>query len=99
MYFLCIDILNNTHNVTHKNLTIGSINRLLDSRTRNIFNQDLDLIMKRMQNENKHIIICCDANVNLLSVENNMQSSDYLGIFMANGFIPKITKPTRVTIN
>ena len=67
-----------------------------DPNTRNIFTQDLDLIMK--QNENKHIIIYSDANVNILNVENNIHSADYLDLFMANGFIPTITKPTGVTI-
>ena len=51
-----------------------------------------------MQNENKHIIIYGDANINLLNVENNIYSAaDYLDMFMSNGFIPTITKPTRVT--
>ena len=53
-----------------------------------------------MQNENNHIIIYGDANINLLNGENNIYSAaDYLDMFMSNGFIPTITKPTRVTIH
>ena len=52
----------------------------------------------RMQTEIKHIIICGDANITFLNVENNIYSADYLAIFMANGFIPTITKLTRVII-
>ena len=89
-YYDClfIEILNNTHDATHKNLLIGSIYRSPDSNTHNLFTQDLDQITKRMQNENKHIIICGDANINLLNVENNIYSAaDYLDMFMSNGFI------------
>ena len=64
-YYDClfIEISNNTHDATHKNLLIGSIYRSLDSNTHNLFTQDLDQITKRMQNENKHIIIYVDANL------------------------------------
>ena len=38
--------------------------------------------------------------INLLNVENNIYSAtDYLDMFMSNGFIPTITKSTRVTIH
>ena len=81
-YYDClfIEILNNTHNATHKNLLIGSIYRSPDPNTHNLFTQDLDQITKRLQNENKHIIICGDANINLLNVENNIYSADYVHV-------------------
>ena len=47
-----------------------------------------------MQNKNNHSI-CGDANVSLLNVY-NINNFD---MFMANGFIPTITEPTRVTMN
>jgi len=50
-YYDCfIEILNNTHDATHMNLLIGSMYRTPHPSTHNIFTQDLDLIMMRMQN-------------------------------------------------
>ena len=47
-YYDClfIEILNNTHNATHKHLLIGSIYRSPDPNTHNLFTQDLDQIIK-----------------------------------------------------
>ena len=49
-YYDCLftEMFNNTHNVTHKNLLIGSMYRSPDPNTHNLFTQDLDLITKRM---------------------------------------------------
>jgi len=38
-----------------------------------------------------------DMNIDLLKFETHLKTSDYLDNLFQNGFLPTITKPTRIT--
>ena len=53
--------------------------------------------MDTIQHENKHCLIMGDMNIDLLKFETHTKTDDYLDNLFTHGFIPLITKPTRVT--
>ena len=61
------------------------------------FSDHINTILPKLMKENKNILITGDTNINLLKCHNHKPSAEYLDSFLANGFIPKITVPTRVT--
>ena len=50
-----------------------------------------------LQTDNKDIYIMGDININLLQFSDHAKTNDYLDNTFSLGFIPLITKPTRVT--
>ena len=53
--------------------------------------------MPKLEKEKINIALMGDVNINLLRCNKHEPSSSYLDIMLTNGFIPKITVPTRVT--
>ena len=53
-------------------------------------------IMDTVNKEQKHCGIMGDMNMVLLKFETHLQRSDYLDNLFQNGFLPTITKPTRI---
>ena len=47
--------------------------------------------------ENKVCYLMCDYNIDLFDIESHSPTNDYNDIMYSNGFIPVITRPTRVT--
>ncbi len=65
---------------------------------------DLDIFMHTMSDlvnilkqQEKDIYISGDVNIDLLRFPDNVKTNDYLEDILSHGFIPLITKPTRVT--
>ncbi len=50
-----------------------------------------------MSNENKKCIICCDINIDGLTIDNNEIVNSFFNIILSNNFVPHITLPTRKT--
>ena len=63
----------------------------------NLFMREFDEILQNLQMNNKTIVIAGDFNVDLLKIKDRSIFGDFFDIFLANGFIPKITFPTRIT--
>jgi hypothetical protein len=85
--------------VTHNKLvTIGNIyrpprNSIEEYQT---FIDEIDDVMKHLRGE---IVIGGDMNIDLLKIREKNIFNDYFENIISNGFIPKITLPTRLTRN
>ena len=54
-------------------------------------------VIQSLKNNNKHIAIAGDFNLNLLKINQNELCSDFLDLLMTYGMYPQITLPTRLT--
>jgi hypothetical protein len=83
----------------NKNVVIGSVYRPprdnLDNYT--TFINELEQILCNLQMTNKEIVISGDFNIDLLKIREKSVIGDYFEMIIANGFIPKISSPTRIT--
>ena len=59
--------------------------------------QNYETILKQIQNYKHTKIIGTDQNFNYLQIKNNKHIEDLLNVFITNGLIPTISKPTRIT--
>lgn len=62
-----------------------------------IFNDKILEITGKISQSNVEAIILGDHNINLLHFEHDNQTNLFLDTMIAHGFLPVITKPTRVT--
>jgi len=65
---------------------------------------DIDVFMHTMidlqnvlSNENKEVYIMGDMNIDLLKFTNHTKTGDYLENIFSHGYLPLITKPTRIS--
>ena len=91
---LFIEIINNGRNVIVGVLYRPNSEPLADI---DIFSNNLEEIMDIIHNENKYGLIMGDMNIDLLKFEVHMRTDDYLNNLFSHGFLPVISKPTRVT--
>ena len=54
-------------------------------------------ICDKLRNINKLCYLLGDYNINLLNVDTHTSTADFSDVMFSNGFIPLITRPTRVT--
>ena len=80
-----------------KNSLIGVFYRPPGQNTISDLTDHLDILLPKLNKENKNITITGDTNINLLKCSEHKPSTDYFDALLSNGFIPKITVPTRVT--
>ena len=52
--------------------------------------------MEKIKNENKICYLVGDYNINLINVDSHTLTSEFNDIMYSGGFIPLITRPTRV---
>ena len=92
---LFIEIVNNNG----RNVVVGVVYRpnTEPHADIDIFSSNMEHIMDTIQHENKHCLIMGDMNIDLLKFETHTKTDDYLDNLFTHGFIPLITKPTRVT--
>ena len=64
-----------------------------------IFSVTLYAILDTINREYNYGVIMGDFNIDLLKFGSHCKTSDYLDNIFSHGFIPTITKPTRVTKN
>ena len=92
--FVEIENVNDTNN----NILIGVLYRVPGGNTIEYFNDYLtNILLPKLSKENKQIVILGDMNANLLKSSEHCHTGDYLDTMLNNGFMPKITVPTRVT--
>jgi hypothetical protein len=87
-------------NKSERNVIVGVIYRPNTEPHANmdIFSSNMEDIMDTIQGEkNKQCMIMGDCNVDLLRFESHAKTNDFLEGIFSHGFIPVITKPTRVT--
>ena len=89
----------NTNSGSNKQLVIGNIYRPprdnLDNY--NTFIEQIDNMLSSFQQSNNEVVITGDFNIDLLKIKERQIFHDYFDVIIANGFIPKITYPTRST--
>ena len=87
------------NNPTGKNTVMGLIYRP-NTEPRadiDIFSSTVFDIMDIINTENKLCVIMGDMNIDLLKFGSHTKTSDYLDNIFSHGFLPVITKPTRIT--
>ena len=62
-----------------------------------IFESNLSEIMNIINREHKQCVILGDMNIDLLKFETHTKTGHYLDNIFCNGFLPVITKPTRIS--
>ena len=80
-----------------KNSLIGVLYRPPGQNTILDLANHLDILLSKLNEENKNITLTGDTNVNLLKCTEHQPSSYYFDILLSHGLIPMITVPTRVT--
>ena len=79
-----------------KNIVIGSIYRH-PSTDCSHFCQTLEEQLIGLNNEGKEVFVFGDININLLNYNTDKKTSEYLDMLLDKGFLPLITKSTRIT--
>ena len=59
--------------------------------------KNYETILHKLENYSNPIIIGTDQNFNLLKSDTNEKTRELLDLFLTNGLLPTITKPTRIT--
>ena len=77
-------------------IVIGCIYRHPNANMEEFTNQ-LDEIMKQLQQRKYQVYILGDMNIDFLKYGTHTQTEEYLDMLYSNNFLPLITKPTRVT--
>ena len=93
-----IEIYVTDKHLVKKKLIVGNLYRPPNSRIEymNNFIDDMNNIFVRLRNY-KNVVLTGDFNINLLKFKVNHSINEYLDNIMSNGYLPKITMPTRLT--
>ena len=85
------------HSKFRKPLVIGNIYRPPQSLNSNIstFTEDLSAVLHTLNQSNVECVLAGDFNIDLLKVSEKPLFNDYLTTVISEGFLPKITLPTR----
>lgn len=82
-----------------KNILIGNMYRS-PAPSANIikFIDNLESRLKLLErHSNKLVVLTCDSNINLLNFESHENTNRYLNLLSEHGFVPVISRPTRIT--
>ena len=85
-------------NSSSKNIVIGLIYRPPDSNI-DLFHDELEYFLYKIGNENKHIFMLGDFNINFLPSSDNSNSTNFMKLMYSFGFLSVINKPTRINLN
>jgi len=82
----------------YKTITVGNIYRLPKYTNENckIFFDELNATLTYLRGD---IILSGDFNIDLLKIREQRTANDFLELVLTTGYLPKITMPTRFTIN
>ena len=85
-------------NTSSKQVVIANIYRPPRSNVNSIkmFSDEIVQLFSRLQNF-KNVVITGDFNIDLVKFKANNTINDHLNDIISNGYIPKITNPTRLT--
>lgn len=75
---------------------VGEIYRVPNTNQVNTINM-YETIIKKLQYYKHNIIIGTDQNMDYIKIDKQPNTENLLGVFLSNGLIPTITKPTRIT--
>ena len=79
-----------------QNIIIGCVYRHPHSKLEN-FHEAMKERLQSLNNSRKQVIVLGDTNINSLQYCNDNRTADYLNMLLDSGFMPIITKATRIT--
>ena len=79
-----------------KNIVIGCVYRH-PKGNRDLFHSILKKQLEQLNTKGHEVLVLGDLNENLLKYNEDKQTSEYLDMLLSLGFMPIITKPTRIT--
>ncbi len=85
-------------NTKERNMIVGVIYRP-NTEPRadlDIFSSNMETIMDTINNNNMSSLIMGDMNVDILTFQNHRRTNEYLDGIFSHGFLPVITRPTRI---
>ena len=82
--------------IAQKNIVIRCVYRHLKSN-RELFHSILKKQLEQLNTKGHEVSVLGDLNENLLKYNEDKQTSEYLDMLLSLGFMPIITKPTRIT--
>ena len=86
-------------NIKKKHIIIGTVYRpnTPPKADVDIFSNTMQELQGIMHRENKDAFIMGDMNIDLLQYSNHYKTNDYTEAIFSQGYLPPITKPTRLT--
>ena len=86
-------------NIGSKPITLGVIYRpnTLPKADLDVFIKTISDLLEMFNNQDRNVILMGDFNIDLLKFDINNKTNDFLNDIFSNGFLPLITKPTRIT--
>ena len=93
-----IEIFVKDVNGINKKIVIGNLYRPPNPTHENVhtFMNDMNMIFDKLKNF-KHVVLTGDFNINLLNFRTNSSINNFIDNLISNGYLPKITIPTRLT--
>ena len=79
-----------------KNVVIGCVYRH-PKGNRELFHNTLKKQLGQLNTKGREVLVLGDFNENILKYNEDKQTSEYLDMLLSLGFMPVITKPTRMT--
>ncbi len=80
-----------------RNVIIGEIYRIPNTPIQASIRRYEDTISQLIANESHDLLIGSDSNFDFMKLSEHRPTSDLFDNFISNGFIPVITRPTRIT--
>ena len=83
-------------NGCHKNIVIGVIYHPPNQDLKQ-FTEKVNDLVHSLKSEKKCCYLLDDYNINLLNYDQHVPTGEFVDMLSSNGFLPLITRPTRVT--
>ena len=92
--FLFIEI-NTGHK--NKNIILGNMYRSPSHNSQNFIDKLSEIYINLDKNMHKNIILLGDINIDMIQHDTNLHAQNYFNCMSQHGFIPVISRPTRIT--
>ena len=80
-------------------MIIGCVYKHPNHEVSNFTNNYITLLLDKLCNENKDIMIMGDFNINLITYNDDKNTGNFLDTMFSQSFLPYITTPTRIIRN
>ena len=79
-----------------RNVIVSCVYRTPGSNV-DIFNEHLEIMIRKVSNPNKSMFLCGDFNLDLLKYNINLPAKRFIDMMFSLGMFPLISKPSRIT--
>jgi len=94
-----IEVINHS-SPTQTNTSNTLIFIIYRSPSQNSINEliaDLNIVLEKVKQENKTVVITGDLNIDLLKYNTDNQTTQFVDMLISNNLTPRVTLPTRIT--